>query len=254
MKIILLTQDDPFYLAETTRDFIKKVKNSGKHEIVKAIVTPASPFGRKESTREKMLKTYKIFGIRFFMYYGFKFVYRKLILRKSVLSEINKAKIPLWVLTTSINSKKSIHTLKELNADIILIIAGNQIIKKQVLEIPQYGVFNVHSSLLPNYKGLIPTFWVLKNGEKETGVTLYKLTEGIDNGPIISQKRFAISKDMSQSDLVKECKIVANELIMESLADIENKSEFISNEGGSYYKFPTQSDVKEFYKKGNKFF
>ena len=75
-----------------------------------------------------------------------------------------------------------------MNADLILIIAGNQIIKKKVLDSTKYGVFNVHSSLLPNYKGLMPTFWVLKNNETKTGVTLYQLTEGIDDGPIIAKK------------------------------------------------------------------
>ena len=81
-----------------------------------------------------------------------------------------------------------------MNADLILIIAGNQIIKQEVLDSTKYGVFNIHSSLLPNYKGLMPTFWVLKNNEQKTGVTLYQLTEGIDNGPIISSKDFIISK------------------------------------------------------------
>ena len=254
MKIILLTQNDPFYLAESTKDFIKKIKDDNNHEIVKAIVTPASPFGKKESFIKKITNSYKIFGIKFFLYYSLKYIWRKFILDKSVLTEIKKENIPLWELNGNINSKKNISIIKSLNADIIIIIAGNQIIKKQVLEITKYGVFNVHSSLLPYYKGLMPTFWVLKNGEKQTGVTLYKLTEGIDDGPIISHKKIIIQDKMTQSTLIKKSKIVANELIIESLSYIENEREFITNKGGSYYKFPTKLDVKDFYLKGNKFF
>lgn len=254
MKIILFTQNDPFYLAESTKDFIQKVKESDEHEIIKAIVTPPSPFGKKEKSYEKAIKTLKIFGIRFFIFYSFKFIIRRFFLNKSVIKEIKKSGTPLWILDASINNKKNVQILKNLNPDVIIIIAGNQIIKKQVLDIPKYGVINAHSSLLPNYKGLMPTFWVLKNRDLETGVTLYKLTEGIDDGPIISQRKIKIDKNTSQSELIIKCKEVANDLILDSLDMIKNEDEFTSNEGGSYYMFPTRMDVKEFYRNGNKFF
>jgi len=254
LKIILFTQNDPFYLAESTKDFIQKVKESDEHEIIKAIVTPPSPFGKKEKSYEKAIKTLKIFGIRFFIFYSFKFIIRRFFLNKSVIKEIKKSGTPLWILDASINNKKNVQILKNLNPDVIIIIAGNQIIKKQVLDIPKYGVINAHSSLLPNYKGLMPTFWVLKNRDLETGVTLYKLTEGIDDGPIISQRKIKIDKNTSQSELIIKCKEVANDLILDSLDMIKNEDEFTSNEGGSYYMFPTRMDVKEFYRNGNKFF
>lgn len=254
MKIILFTQNDPFYLAESTRDFIEKIDLSDEHEIIKVIVTPPSPFGRKEKFHEKLIKTLKIFGFKFFLFYSLKFVLRKFILGKSVIKEIKKSCTPLWVLDTTINNKKNVEILKELNPDIIIIIAGNQIIKKQVLDIPKYGVVNAHSSLLPYYKGLMPTFWVLKNQDKETGVTLYRLTEGIDDGPIISQRKIKIEKNTSQSKLVKKCKMVANELVLDSLELIKS-DKILKNKGdGTYYKFPTRLDVKEFYSNGCKFF
>ena len=254
MKIILFTQDDPFYLAESTKDFIEKVKQSEKHEIIKAIVTPASPFGKKEKFIDKAINTFKIFGLRFFLFYSWKFVMRKFILNKSVIKEIEKSGTPLWILNNSINNKKNVEILKKLEPDIIIIIAGNQIIRKQVLDVPKYGVFNAHSSLLPNYKGLMPTFWALRNGDNGTGVTLYKLTEGIDDGPIVSQRKIKIDKNMSQSKLVIKCKEVANVLILDSLELAKNESGFKSNTGGSYYQFPTRQDVREFYKNGGKFF
>ncbi len=256
MRIILLTQNDPFYLAESTKDFIKKISQDTNHILVKAIVTNASPFGKKESFYQKVFKTYKTFGFNFFLYYTFKFLIRKFILKKSVIGEINKAKIPLWELNSSINNKSNVNILRKLKPDVIIIIAGNQIIRKQVLEIPKCGVLNIHSSLLPKHKGLMPSFWALKNKDKETGVTLYKLTEGIDDGPIISQKIIKISKGMTQSDLVKKCKIEANNLFINSLelieANIVNTS--MKNQGGNYNKFPVSSDVKEFYLNGNRFF
>lgn len=256
MRIILLTQNDPFYLAETTKDFIKKITQNPNHTLVKAIVTNASPFGKKESFYQKAFNTYKIFGFNFFVYYTLKFLIRKIILKKSVIKEINNAKIPLWELNSSINNKNNINILRKLKPDVIIIIAGNQIIKKQVLEIPKCGVLNIHSSLLPKHKGLMPSFWALKNRDKETGVTLYKLTEGIDDGPIISQKIIKINNGMTQSDLIKKCKIEANNLFIDSLELIEaNRIDTsLKNHGGNYNKFPTRSDVKEFYFNDNRFF
>jgi methionyl-tRNA formyltransferase len=254
MKIVLLTQDDPFYLCETTDDFIIKIESLKKHKLITAIITKPSPFGKKEKFWQKVKKTYSIFGIRFFIYYTFKFLYRKIVLRKSVIKTLKKHKIPVWELNNSINSSKSIDKLKELNPDIIVIIAGNQIIKKQVLDIPKFGIINAHSSLLPFYKGLMPTFWTLRNNEKRTGVTVFKLTEGIDDGPIINSREIAISPQISQSKLISVSKLVANDLIIEAL-DLVNKPEnFKENKGGSYYKFPNRNDVKIFYENKKKFF
>ena len=65
MKIILFTQEDPFYLVESTHDLIQKINTDGKHSIIQAIITPPSPFGRKETFKQKAVKTYRIFGIDF---------------------------------------------------------------------------------------------------------------------------------------------------------------------------------------------
>jgi methionyl-tRNA formyltransferase len=254
MKIILLTQDDPFYLAETTEDFIQKIKKTKKHEIISAILTDASPFGKKENALRKAMKTLKIFGPDFFLHYSIRFLVRKVLPRKNVRAVLKKHQIPVLQIKSSINKDENVKAIKELGADIIIIIAGNQIIKKQILEIPPHGVINAHSSLLPEYKGLMPTFWVLKNNEKVTGVTVYRLTEGIDDGPIINQAKIPIESNTTQSLLVQQCKYLANTLIIESLELLVHGNSFKENTGGGFFKFPTRKDVKQFYKNGKKFF
>jgi len=254
MRLILLTQDDPFYLPAAIEDFIKKINISHNHIIISAIVTSASPFGRSEYFFKKIKKIFLIFGLSFFLFYTARYIYNKFLIRKSVVKVLNKNRIPVWRLLSSINSKDNIEKLKELDPDLIIIIAGNQIIKKSVLDIPRYGVINAHSSLLPKYKGLMPTFWVLKNSEKETGVTIFKLTEGIDDGPIINSRKIEIDSTTTQSELVKKCKYLANELIIEALELVTPPGKYKKNEGGSYYKFPTRKDVREFYKNEKHFF
>lgn len=254
MRIILLTQDDPFYLAETTADFIDKIGLQGKHSIITCIVSAPSPFGKKETSSKKIRKTLEIFGLKFFFFYSMKFIYRRIIIRKSVIKEIRKRKIDLWLLNGSINSKSNTDKLRSLEPDVIIIIAGNQIIKKDVLKIPKYGAINAHSSLLPKHKGLMPTFWALKSGDKETGVTVYKLTEGIDDGPIINFAEIPIDSQMTQSDLVIKSKYLANNLLIDAIELIVDERNFRKNEGGNYNQFPTRDDVKTFYKNKRKFF
>lgn len=254
MKIVLITQEDPFYLPEAINEFITKIKLSKKHEIATVIVSSASPFGKKEGFIKKLHKTYQVFGIIFFLYYSCRYIYNKILIRKTVSKVVWEHNIPIWRLKDSINNKQSIVRLKNINPDVIVIIAGNQIIKKQILDIPKYGVINAHSSLLPHYKGLMPTFWVMKNNELETGVTVYKLTEGIDDGPIIISKSISIDPKATQADLIVRCKKLANDLLIDALELIIKPEVFRSNNGGSYYRFPTKEDVQEFYKLGKKFY
>lgn len=254
MKIILFTQEDPFFLVESTEDLIQKINNDGKHKIVHAIITPPSPFGRKETFKQKAMKTYRIFGFKFFIFYSLKLIIRKIFLGKSVEKVLKNYNIPVISINDTINSKKNVNLIQNLNADLILIIAGNQIIKKRVLDSTKYGVFNVHSSLLPNYKGLMPTFWVLRNSESKTGVTLYQLTEGIDDGPIIASKEYNITDETTQSKLIKDLKILANDLVIESIDLVKNPKNYKESKAGSYFKFPTRDDVNAFYNMKKKFY
>ena len=100
----------------------------------------------------------------------------------------------------------------------------------------------------------MPTFWVLKNQESKTGVTLYKLTEGIDDGPIIAQKEFQLSPQTTQSKLIKDLKILANDLILESIEMVRDKKNYIKQNDGTYFNFPNSNDVKEFKQNNKKFF
>ena len=124
MRIILFTQEDPFYLVESTQDLIKKINTDGKHTIIQAIITPPSPFGRKETFKQKAMKTYKIFGLSFFIFYSYRFFLRKIIMGKSVEKILKKYNVSTKTITDSINSRKNVDLIKSLNADLILIIAG----------------------------------------------------------------------------------------------------------------------------------
>lgn len=255
MRITLLTQSDPFYIAENINYLINNLPSHS--EIVSAVVFNASPFGKKESFFDKIKRTYKTFGLRFFLYYGFKYVINKLNPNKNVKYVFKKYNIPVIELTKSVNSKDSLKRINIYKPDLLISIAGNQIFKKPLINLAPKGCLNLHTALLPKYRGLMPSFWVLKNNEKETGVSVFFIDEGIDSGPILVQKRIPITKDMSQEDLIKKSKKLGMDTIIEAIDKIKmDNHELIPNpdEEMTYYSFPSRQDVKEFYKAGKKFF
>jgi methionyl-tRNA formyltransferase len=163
---------------------------------------------------------------------------------------------PILRLNNSINSEKSLHRISQLNPDLLISIAGNEIFKKALIDLAPKGCLNLHTALLPKYRGLMPSFWVLKNNEVRTGVSVFFVDEGIDSGPIVVQKALGITSH-SQRDLIVESKALGMIAIIEAIEKIHHgKFECIDNPDSdmSYFGFPTASDVREFKSKGGKFF
>jgi methionyl-tRNA formyltransferase len=254
MKIIILTQDDPFYLAENI-DFL--IKNLPKEaSVVGTVLFDVSPFGKRESFFDKMKKTYAVFGFQFFVYYGFKFLGSKLNAKKSVTKMLTSHNIPLIQTEGSINSKINLAKIKEYEPDLLISIGGNQIFKLPLINLAAKGCLNLHTALLPKYRGLMPSFWVLKNNEKQTGVSVFFVDEGIDSGPILVQKTVEIA-GRTQEELIQHTKQIGMESIIESVQKIiKGGFDLIPNpaEEMTYFTFPTRTDVKEFYKAGKRFF
>ena len=102
----------------------------------------------------------------------------------------------------------------------------------------------------------MPSFWVLKNQEKETGVTVFFMNEGIDTGPILHQKKVKIL-NVKHWDLIKMTKFLGMEAVIESIKKIDSgKYKLRSNNDNkaTYYSFPTKADVKVFRQQGGRFF
>lgn len=254
MRIIIITQNEPFYLAENIRFLIKSL--SKEVEIVGVVLSNPSPFGKKESFIKKSIKTLNIFGIKFFLYYSFKYLNSILDNSKNVKFTLEKMQIPIITLENSINNSASIKKLKTYKPDLIISILGNEIFKKDLISLPKEGIINLHSSLLPKYRGLMPCFWVLKNNEKYTGVSVFLVDNGIDSGPILVREKISIGK-MNHRQLIKETKAKGMHAICKAVSMIKNNKKVLipnPDKSMSYYNFPKKEDVIQFHKIGKSFF
>src|SRR5262249_39381761 len=92
----------------------------------------------------------------------------------------------------SINSPEGLEQLRALKPDLLVVAAYGQILSKDVLSVPARGTINVHASLLPKYRGAAPVAYAIIGGEKQTGVTIIKVTPGLDSGDMIAQEALDI--------------------------------------------------------------
>lgn len=117
-----------------------------------------------------------------------------------------------------------LNRLKELNPDLIVVIAFGQILKKEVLDLPKYGCVNVHVSLLPKYRGAAPINWVIINGEERTGITTMYMDEGLDTGDIIQTKEFSLDNEINAGQLHDKMMDEGADLLSQTVKAIEDGS------------------------------
>ena len=114
-----------------------------------------------------------------------------------------------------------IEELKNMNPDVICVVAYGKILPKEILEIPKLGCINVHGSLLPQYRGAAPIQWAVINGDKETGVTTMYMDEGMDTGDMILKKKIEIGENETTGELWEKLSKIGGELLVETLDQIE---------------------------------
>jgi len=124
---------------------------------------------------------------------------------------------------SSVASGDFIKTIEQLKASIFVVAAFGQILSKDLLEIPKLYSINVHSSLLPKYRGAAPINWAVLKGETSTGVTIFRMTEGTDEGEIISAKEINIEDEDNALTLNDKLSKIGAELLIKTLDSIDKK-------------------------------
>lgn len=169
---------------------LKQIVASGK-QIVGVITAPDRPAGRGRKLMASAVKEY-------------------------ALSQDLKVLQP-----TNLKDKAFLEELKSLNANLQVIVAF-RMLPKVVWQMPEYGTFNLHASLLPQYRGAAPINWAIINGEIKTGVTTFFIDEQIDTGSIIANKEVAIESRETAGSLHDKLMVTGSELVIDTLELIEN--------------------------------
>ena len=115
--------------------------------------------------------------------------------------------------------EKFIAELRELKSDLMVVVAYGQILPQAILDLPTHGCVNVHTSLLPKYRGAAPIQWAIADGNSETGVTIMKMDAGLDTGPILSMRRTPILPEDDSQKLHDRLAQLGAKLLVETIPD-----------------------------------
>lgn len=259
MKIFIITSEDAFYLPAV----LNTILGARGRDVIGVTILPETT--KKKGWKGLIREHYELFGLWTFLYQGARFAWCRaadvisrfvpLTRFYSVHAVARHYRTPLYP-TTNINSKEFLSTLRNLAPDVIVSVNASQVFKQPLLTLPSYGCINVHGGLLPKYRGRLPSFWALLNGERETGVTVHFMNEELDDGPIILQRRVPIVPGETQHSLILKTKRIGTALLLEALDRLEQGPvETFPNDRSqaTYHTFPTPQDGRKFRRLGLRF-
>jgi methionyl-tRNA formyltransferase len=175
--------------AELSRASLEKLAHSGGFSVITAVTQPDKPKGRELKPQPPPVKT---------------------LAQQLNLPVLQPAKV---------RDEKFISELRELKPDLIVVVAYGQILPQSILDLPKSGCLNVHTSLLPKYRGASPIQSAILNGEIETGVTIMKMDAGLDTGEILAQARTPILPEDDSQTLHDRLAQLGAELLVETIPD-----------------------------------
>lgn len=149
--------------------------------------------------------------------------------------------IPIYQPIKIRNNEEFIKKIKELNPDIICVVAYGKILPKEILDIPKYGCINVHGSLLPKYRGAAPIQWAIINGEKTTGITTMYMDIGMDTGDMILKEEVEIGEDETTGELWERLSKIGGTLLVKTINLIEKGKAPREKQGEDYTVAPMLS-------------
>lgn len=208
---------------ENGAPFLSSLLSNGKHRVT-AVVVPSQKKTQERGPRAWLWRMQQD--------------WRRASPAKNTVSWIARRDgLPVW--NQSINKPSFTDFVSRFKPDLFVVASFSRILKPETLALAPRGVINLHPSLLPKYRGADPIFWVLVNGEKETGVTVHWIDEGVDTGALLGQKVVSIHDGEDAIYLAKKLTQAGVELLAEVLDQIdEDRAVSVSqNEADASY-FP----------------
>jgi methionyl-tRNA formyltransferase len=248
MRITYLTTDDPIYLPA----FFDRVLDKLGQKTQAVYIVP--PLYKNQTAVQAASRYYQTFGLRAFLGLSLRAGMAK-VRRQSIASVCDKHGVAS-ALVHDVNAQIFRQQLQEDGTDLLISVSCPQIFKKPLIELAPLGCLNIHGAILPHYRGVLPSFWMLANQEKNAGVSIYYVNEMIDAGELCGQRIFEILPGESLDHFLTRSKAIAAELLLEVLGKIEDGTitrSPLNLADGSYYSWPDKEAVRRFRANGYRF-
>ena len=251
MRIFIISMDDPVQ----TYAFIKSIIDARKQDIIGLAIAKGDrmTIGKKKSKIAYLISLFLIMGCFYFSKnacISIQFKLRKILAKRGFLQSpgletyAKKLRIPVFYIKSA-KDKSFLEQLRALKPDVI-INQSQLFLKKELLDIPFIGTLNRHNALLPKNRGRLTPFWVLYKEEKETGVSIHFVTEDLDAGDIVVQKKYAVSPKDNFNSLVKKNYEIAPLAMIKALDKLEKgEKNFLPNDAklATYNTTPTLKEA-----------
>ena len=248
-KVALIMTDNVLY----KNTFVDKLVRNNK-DVIKIIIE--LKFKHPDlDTKKHYQRYFQLLGLKGFIFIGIlmvKNIFNKYLIslfseKGFSLSQIASKNKLAYYRVNDVNSPSTISLLQKHKIDYI-INSGNQIYKRDILEVFRARILNRHTSLLPSYGGIYPVFWQLLHGYKKGGITLHWINEKIDEGEVAYSKPMKIDRKLSLFGHYKIAFEISYELCQKAINDMKiNNLKYIPLKGEkSYFSWPSKKDIKAF--------
>jgi methionyl-tRNA formyltransferase len=244
VSVVAVTQSDPFFTGRFFEAFLEESVHLPVR-LVEIVLLPNFD-GSRSSLVRRFLRFYgPVDFVKLLARYGAARLSDRFWKPRSVEAVARAHSIPIRRLT-GINDGTYLRTIRERNVGVLLSVAAPQIFRADALRSARYAI-NVHSGKLPLYRGMMPTFWALLNGEREVVVTVHEMVERLDAGAVLAEIPVPIRPQDSAFDLSSRAKTVAGREVARLLASLDDPTRPqprpLDMSGQRYYGFPTPQDV-----------
>ena len=145
----------------------------------------------------------------------------------------------------TLNTNEEFESFRELNINLVVVVAYGQIIPKNFLKIAKFGFINVHASLLPRWRGAAPIQRAIMNQDKKIGISIMKIEEKLDSGPVLTTKEFELDQNATHGDIEKKISIEGANLLVQNLKSIEAGEAKFTNQDHSQATYAKKIDKQE---------
>ncbi len=263
VRTVFVTQEDPFYVPIFFREFDRHRDRSGP--VVVGVVIQ-STFG-KRSLAKLARQMADFYGPWDFLRMGLRYAANRLF--NAVALSLFRGKFPGtfslrhflckagWKVLPfrDVNAPDFLQFIQKDSIDLVVSVAASQKFKPPLLAAPRYGCLNIHTASLPRNRGMMPNFWSLYHADREplSAVTVHRMNEELDDGPIVLQEQFPLDTRESLDRLMRRTKVLGAHCLIRALALYEKgEPELLVNDRtrATYNSFPTKDDVRRFREKG----
>ncbi|MDA3949445.1 MAG: formyltransferase family protein [Spirochaeta sp.] len=265
LNVVIVTQEDPFYIGAFFREFLGGVPDHGDRVRIHGVMV--QPSLGNTSRLGLAGRIWSLYGTLGFVRMLFRYAASKAwgtgidgfcrtagitMVELPAERSIGRTGAERPPRENNVNGAAFHAWLREREIDLVISVSASQIFGKTMLGIPRIGAINLHNAPLPRYRGMLPNFWQMYHGERESVLTIHEMVPELDAGDVLFQARTPITPGMSLEELMtitKENSARALWAFLDELYRGEATARPLAAEG-SYFTWPNRTEAREFRRRG----